>query len=204
MTSHAARSFLVRLVVVVALGVAGWRFLVSPMHTRVAERRATLDAMRQEINAGSQQMQLETDTPAQVIAELRRRADNLRDLWQVSSDASRLYERFDALAHRYGVTIERMEPRTATSQGSSGPDAEDAPQIAEIAYSIELLGTYDAATRFLHAVQGETGIIRVDSFRVAPETARGPEPIVRVSLRTTHYQVSAGLAAFSESKGVKP
>ncbi|MEZ6243503.1 MAG: hypothetical protein R3B57_10725 [Phycisphaerales bacterium] len=201
MTHSVTRTYFIRLIVVISLAVAGWRFLIGPMHTRVNERRATLDAMRDEIDAGSDQIQLQPTSPAEVIAELNHRADALRDLWGVSADASRLYERFDALAHRYGVTIERMEPRSGQNQSSSRADNPDTPQVAEIGYSIELVATYDAVARFLHAVQGETGMVRIESFRVAPEPSRGHEPMVRASVRTVHYQVTGGLTAFADAGG---
>ena len=199
-----ARAFAVRLTIVVALTAAGWQFIIRPMRTRVVERRAEIEAMRQEIDASTQAIEAQRATPEQVITDLRGRAADLRELWAVSADASRLYERFDALAHRYGITIERMEPKAAASQGTSPKDEEDTPHIAEIGYSIELVATYDAVARFFRAVQGETGMVRVESFRIAPEESSGREPLVRASLRTVHYQVTGGLAAFTPTAGGPP
>ncbi len=204
MNRSSARSYMVRLVVIVVLAAAGWRFLISPLHSRVQERRLMLETMREEVAAGTSQMEFQQSTPESVIVSLRNQAQALRDFWEVSADASSLYERFDALAHRYGVTIERMEPRKATAQPVRAEDEPDAPLIAEIGYSIELIASYDAIARFMHAVQGETGMVRIDSFRIAPEAVGYGEPRVRASLRTTHFQITGGLAAFHEKSGGAP
>ncbi len=204
MTGAAMRSYLVRLVIISALAAAGWRFIVRPLHARVQERDAMLQSMQQEVSAGNAHIQAQVTTPEAVISSLRRRADSLRETWSLSNDASRLYERFDALAHRYGVTIERIEPHAAGgNQRVPDPD-DDVPVVSDLGYSIELIGTYDAVARFMRAVQGETGLVRIESFRIAPEAAGRGEPRVRASVRTMHFQISGGLAAFDAGEGGRP
>eukprot|EP00913_Durusdinium_trenchii_P006174 g5786.t1 len=135
---------------------------------RAEVQRAGLAAATAEIEAGQAQIVASQQEPREVIQELREQAESLRRFWSISADASVLYEEIDAVAKRYGVVVERVEPSRGGSKGAIGDEQEDAPAFNEIGYSIELVGSYEGVARFLRAIQNELGMARIDSVRITP------------------------------------
>lgn len=197
MNQPAARAFSVKLAVIASVSAAAWQFGIRPLRTDLAEKQASLAAIRSEVDGGLTRVSQQPRTPDAVIAELKAQADELRDAWDVAADASVLYEQFDAIAHRHGITIERLEPLHASDRTAPTQSEEDTPSVTELAYAIELSGEYDSLTRFILAVQTETGLMRVESVRIAPAGTPAHRTRARASLRTTHFRVEGGLQAFA-------
>ena len=200
MTSSFARSYVVRLAVVTAVACAAWYFGVRPLRDGLESKQATLMARFAEIEAGQDLIEASEREPAAVIADMRQSAAALRELWGASADASMIYESIDTLATRYAVIVERMEPkRSATAGRSASASDDDGPTFNQIVYSIELVGSYEGVGRFLHAIQNELGMARIDSIRVSPALSLDRANHVRASVLTTHFQSSGGLAQFDEA-----
>ncbi len=204
MNTSAARSYIVRLCVASAVASAAWYFGVRPMRDNLEAQQASLAAAQSEIEAGQIQIMQGEQTPAETIADLRSSATAIEQLWAVSSDASQIYEAIDEIANRYGVVIERLEPRRGSAVVPSQDEQEDAPVFIELGYSIELVGSYEGVARFIRAIQNELGMARVDSFRISPALTQDLGAQIRASVRTTHYQVEGGLAAFDVFKEDAP
>lgn len=196
MTFDSTRSYVVRLAVVSAVACAAWYFGIRPMREGLVTKRATLSAMEAEISSGQELVERSEIVPELLINELRRAASSLRELWAISADASVLYDAIDTIAQRYAITIERMEPRRGVPARDARGEGEDRPVFNEIAYTIDLLGTYENVARFLRAVQSELGMARVDSVRITPALSTDDPAFIRASVTTTHYQAEGGLAAF--------
>lgn len=196
MTSTSARSYVVRLSVVSAVACAAWYFGIRPMRDSLESERATLSSMHAEIRAGQARITESEQDPVEVLTELRRSAVGLRELWGISEDASVLYETIDSIAQRYAITVERMEPRRGAKATDPMGEGEDRPVFNEIAYSIDLVGTYENVARFLRAMQNELGMARVDTVRIGPALSQDDSTHVRASVSSTHFQAEGGLAAF--------
>ncbi|MFI4896548.1 MAG: hypothetical protein ACIARR_01845 [Phycisphaerales bacterium JB059] len=196
MTNNHFRTFVVRLAVVVSVVCAAWYFGVRPLRDNLQLEQATLTAAQQEILEGERVRREYGREPTDVIEELQRSANALREFWNASADASMIYESIDTLAMRHGVIVERMEPKRSPTSARPGNTAADEPTFEQIVYSIELLGSYEGVSRFLHAVQNDLGMARVDSIRVGPAATASDPSRVRASVMTTHFQSTGGLASF--------
>jgi Tfp pilus assembly protein PilO len=199
MTNTHFRTFVVRLAVVVAVACAAWYFGVRPLRDSLQLKKAALMAAQQEIQEGELLLRESEREPAEVIEELQQSAEALREFWNASSDASMIYESIDTIAMRHAIIVERMEPKRSPKGARSGSAAADEPAFDQIAYSIELVGSYEGVSRFLHAIQTELGMARVDSIRVGPAATESNPNRVRASVMTTHFQSSGGLASFDQA-----
>lgn len=204
MNNSSARSFLVRLVIVSAVACAGWYFVVRPMRENLTNQQAAIRSVNAEIDAGQAQIMMSGLDPNEAIEELRSTAQELEQLWGVSGDASVLYEAIDAVAHRYGVVVERMEPQRTPVSSQFEEDEIDAPTFHKLGFGIELVGSYEGVARFLRAMQNELGMARIESFRLSPALSQDRSAQVRASVRTIHFQAEGGLAAFETEPEVAP
>ncbi len=204
MNTSSARNYIVRLAVVSSVACAAWYFVVRPLGAGLEVQRVSLAAATAEIEAGQTQIIMSLQEPGEIIQELREQAESLKRFWSISADASVLYEEIDAVAKRYGVVVERVEPSRGGSKGAVGDEQEDAPAFNEIGYSIELVGSYEGVARFMRAIQNELGMARIDTVRITPALSIDQATQVRASIKSTHFQANGGLAAFEKSKEALP
>lgn len=199
--NNEVRQFLFVMVGIAAIAGAAWHVLIDPMAVALEADRARLVAWTQEIERVSRERASAEIDPAEVVRGLERDAERYRELWSIGVDAPRLYEIIENLAANAGVRIDRLEPRVSVN-GREGSlillkEVELDSFAEHTAYRIDCLGTFDAITRFVDAVQRETGLTRIRSVHYVEARTGDPEAPVRATINTLHVSLLGSLDSVS-------
>ncbi|GJM18831.1 MAG: hypothetical protein DHS20C14_10440 [Phycisphaeraceae bacterium] len=194
-----SRQFAVLVVGVAIVGGAAWHLGVRNLMVGLESDRAAMVQYAHEIEQGKADF-----TPGaaeQTLAAIEAHADKYRRVWAEGSDASLLYERLQNLAVRSGVRIENIEP------GRGGSNAEEAARLKALGvkanregYSIEISGSFTSIRSFLAAVQFDSGLARIESFRIQPAMNATDPDMLHASVATS-YRSIAGVLQEPENGG---
>lgn len=188
------RSNAIKLGVIAVSAAAVWSLTVRPIVARVIEQRSTLASMSYSI---------ENDVAANVadeqvdatLNEVRARLNRVEQWTLRPGDSGKLYESLRGLAKRFDTRIERIEPKGATTLGSSSkakPDPKAVVSGETMGYALDVSGRFEAIARFVAACETDIGSSRVVSFRITPSMRRDSngEPTVTASIETQHVCLS--------------
>jgi hypothetical protein len=108
------------------------------------------------------------------------------DAFRGASGEADVYNRFDPLARRAGITIKRLEPSHRDAAFSDGP-----AEVATSGFMVECEGTLEAAGAFMRLVQRDNGLSRIAALRISPIAGpAGVVELVHMSLKTEHVTIS--------------
>jgi hypothetical protein len=165
--------------------VAMWQLIVRPLNEKAEDRRVLYDSVVSEVTQGHRDIEAANVDPAVLLELMRVRAEAFEEVFSELDGASDIYNRFDILAKRAGVSIKRLEPvrqETVMEIGSA--------TVATNGFVVECEGTVDAIGSFIRLIQHENGISRLSAFRINPVQGLADEvPLVHASLRTEHATI---------------
>lgn len=185
-----------------ALAVAGaWALGVRPLCSRLDLARSELEGAQAE--TAQIRASLDTDSlPAQnAIRTISDHTTRLQSLCNASSDPSVVYDTIGRMAQQHGVRVERMEPkRVAVAAAPAGSarvskhkakakdaDHDPAPEIEAFGFQIDATGSYSSVAALIDAIERDTGLSKVLSFRLTPSRGSDGTPRVRAIIETAHY-----------------
>jgi hypothetical protein len=165
--------------------VAVWQLVVRPLGEKAEDRQVRYDSVVAEVAQGQRDIEAASVDPEVLLKKMRSRADKLEAVFSELEGASDIYNRFDILAKKAGVSIKRLEPvrqETVMEVGSA--------TVETNGFVVECEGTVDAIGSFIRLIQHENGLSRLSSFRINPVQGLANEvPLVHASLRTEHATI---------------
>lgn len=181
---HLTRS-VIPMLAVCGAGITAWHFAVRPLGRDLAEVRGNLASARAEISQHDAAFGAREGSASDVLLAAQTAVLNVQKAAQNSADPTQIYECVGQIARRFGVRVERIEPRTASIKNKS-----DSP-VAEVAsYTISLIGPFVGVAEAIGALESETGLTRFQTVRISPTTVQGATDGVVATLETTHYRLT--------------
>lgn len=166
------------LFVVIALGGAAafWNFYAQPAQAQLAERRATLEALRADIVRGQRTAR---DLPAfrEEVAQLEGQLDRLRTVLPEEQDVADLLRRVQGMATESRLAIRGFTPRAVTRQQLH----------AEWPIGLELEGTYHDLGAFLERISKFPRIINVGTLKIEARDNQSASATIRAECTATTF-----------------
>jgi type IV pilus assembly protein PilO len=163
----------------VALSAAGvgvfWSMYAQPAQARIAERRAELDVLQQEITRGQEAARRLPEFRREVTT-LQAQLDRLKVILPEERDVADLLRRVQAMATQSNLTILGFTPRAIATRQLH----------AEWPIGLQLEGTYHDLGMFLERVSKFPRIINVNAITInAKDDSVGPATITAQATATT-------------------
>lgn len=174
--------------------IAVWQLAVRPLDQKLHAKRAGFQSALAELDHGSREMKAATIDPRVLLQGMQETAADFESVFGELAAEPNVYNRFDPLARRAGITIKRLEPSHRDAAFKEG-----AAEVATAGFVVECEGTLDAAAEFLRLIQRENGLSHIVSVRIVPiRTQTGAQELVHLSLKTEHVMIT-GLFDLAES-----
>jgi len=195
-----SRQFFVLLIGISVVAGAMWTAIIAPMTKRQTEDEAVLEAEKHEIATGRDVLERAVETD-DVIRKLEGNAREYESLWAVAADASALYETLREFARESGVEIDRIEPRRVVLLPTlEGLLKEHEFKAERAGYQIDVHGSFESVARFVRAVQGGTGLSRIDTIRIIPGSTEGDLlDVVSATVCTSNVGLVGALPSFAQA-----
>jgi len=171
MTEGNTRDFVAHGVIVTAVCLAGWLFLVKPRETQL---RTIETAIVESSHAGDVNHE-SVQKMADAIAACRDRVLEIERFNAFGDDTSRLYGKMSKIASEQSVRVLHMDPgRPATELAGGGGQAR--------VVDVSVRGSFEAVTRYVTVVEGLDGFVRPMSLSVAPTRGYDGQDVVDARL----------------------
>lgn len=183
-----SRKDIARIACTAVIAAGAWYALARPAGERLAVARAQLAHASTELDL-RRTGAVSTADSANVLAELAARQAELTERFGRSTDPSRTYDAYGRLAREAGVTMERIEPTSASRASRQSPQSAQGGRshFEQRGFTIDVTGSYEAVARFIGTVESELGLVRVSSIQLASLEHESKSQTVRATVETTHY-----------------
>lgn len=175
MTPDDLRALGVRLVLLTAIGLAGWWFLALPARTRVEALRAELDLRRGFVESGRTELASAAASPHRIAAVFDERLEAYESFWNRTTTIEDTYDLFQSLAREHGIEIRQLNPQRAGRRVETPGERITSPalEVERFGASLDVRGEFADTAAFLRAVEERGGVARIDAFTMTPENNRG-------------------------------
>lgn len=200
-----ARSLLAQILIAVVVCGGAYYFGVGSLKAKLMSARAAVRDREHEIAQYKAFSEIQQRPPEQELDHWLECATKLDQASQQAVDSSTLYNTINEMAGRFGVKVERVEPKGHASRSHRTSDTEDGPAIESISYTITFSGSYGAVVGFIAALDTGTGMCSAESIRLVPSTDANGNHVVYGTLDMAYYRIATTLVdADQTGKGGTP
>lgn len=185
-------------------------FVVAPLQHELEDTVAQISKVEAEQRSGqplgitltSEQAVRMSDEAHQITAAVSR-------LSLPASDDAALFQAITALAEHHRIRIDQLQPspRVAAATAPALPDSGEQPTPADssVRCDIAAAGDYSRVAAFLADLTHGLGFTTINSVRIEPDPAGGPEGVVaRVQSQHHSFDTSGILPASAPSARIAP
>jgi hypothetical protein len=199
-----ARSLFAQILIAVVVCGGLYYFGVGSLKAKLMSAQATVQDREHEIAQYKAFSEAQQRPPEQELDHWLECATKLDQASHLAADSSTLYNAINAKASRFGVKVERVEPKGHASRSKRAAD-DDGPSIESISYTITFSGSYRAVVGFISALDMGTGMCAAESIRLIPSTDAKGNHVVYGTLDMAYYRIATTLAdADQTGKGGAP
>jgi type IV pilus assembly protein PilO len=179
-------------VVVSAGAIFGfWNFYVAEIHADMEIRQTRLAALRQDVNKGVATARRLPNFQSEVT-QLEQRLENLRQVLPEEKDVADILRKFQGLATRSNLTIQRFQPGKPVQK----------KLYQEIPYRVQAEGTYHNLGAFFDQVSKFPRIINISEISMRAKTPQAPNATIVAEYTATTFVLQEGAGGGSKAGAV--
>ncbi len=171
MTDGTSRDLVAHCVIVAAVCLAGWLFMVKPREKQLRTIETTIVESSNSTDVNHESVQKMADA----IAECRDRILEIEQYNTFGDDTSRLYGKLSNVASQQNVRVLHMDPgRPATELTGGGGQTR--------VVDVSVRGSFEAIVSYVAIVENLAGFVRPMSLTVAPTRGYDGQDVVDARL----------------------